>query len=82
MSKLNARALGLSFGILWAVGVIFMGLTAIVCSWADPFVNTLSLMYIGYGASIVGSIIGALWGFVDGFIGGYCIAWLYNKFTK
>ena len=81
MNRLNPKACGLAFGILWAAGVVFMGLLAMVCSWAQPFVNVLSAMYVGYSATIVGCLIGAIWGFLDAFIGGFLFAWLYNKFV-
>ncbi len=79
MNKLNPKAFGLAFGILWGGGVLLMGLLALVCSWAQPFVDVLSAMYVGYATSIVGSLIGAIWGFADAFIGGFVFAWLYNK---
>lgn len=81
MSRLNAKAFGLAFGVLWAAGIVFMGLTAMVCTWAKPFVDVVSVMYVGYSATIVGCVIGAVWGFVDAFIGGFLLAWLYNKFV-
>ena len=78
MNKLDTRAFGLACGILWGGGVFLMGLTATVCSWARPFVDVLSVMYVGYSATVFGILIGTLWGFVDGFIGGIVLAWLYN----
>lgn len=82
MNKLDVKACGLALGILWAGGVIFMGLTAMVCSWAQPFVDVLGVMYRGYSASVIGILIGAAWGFVDAGIGGVLFAWLYNKLSK
>lgn len=82
MNKLNAKACGLAFGILWSAGVVIMGLLAMVGAWAKPFVDVLSYMYVGYSVSIVGILIGAVWGFADAFIGGFLFAWLYNKFVK
>jgi len=79
MNRLDPKAFGLALGILWAGGVVFMGLTAIICSWAQPFVDVLSVMYVGYSASVAGILIGVIWGFVDAFIGGLIFAWLYNK---
>ncbi len=81
MNKLSPKALGLSVGILWAAGIVFMGLSASVCGWAKPFVEVVAVMYKGYSVGIIGNIIGALWGFVDGFVGGFCVAWLYNQFV-
>ena len=79
--KLNPKALGLACGILWGAGVLIMGLLAMVCSWAQPVVDVLSVIYLGYGASILGALIGTLWGFVDAFLGGWVLAWLYNKLS-
>ena len=79
MGKINTRAFGLALGILWAAGTAFMGLLAMVCSWARPFVDVLSVIYVGYSATLVGALIGAAWGFVDAFIGGILFAWLYNR---
>ena len=81
MNRLNPKALGLALGILWGAGVLFMGLLAMVCGWAQPMVDVLSVMYLGYSASILGALIGTLWGFVDAFVGGWVLAWLYNKFA-
>jgi len=82
MNKLDPKAFGLALGILWAAGLVFMGLLTMVCSWAQPFVDFLSPMYVGYNASLVGVLIGAIWGFVDGFVGGAVLAWLYNRLLK
>ncbi len=82
MNKLDPKACGLAFGVLWAGGVVIMGVAALVSSWAQPFVDVLSVMYVGYSASVIGILIGAVWGFLDAFIGGWVFAWLYNKFLK
>jgi hypothetical protein len=69
MNKLDAKAFALSIGVLWGVGCLLMGLMAIVCPWAQPFVNFIGVMYVGYKATVVGSLVGAAWGFIDGAIG-------------
>ena len=81
MGRLNAKAFGLAFGILWAGGILFMGLMAMFCNWARPFVDVVSVMYVGYGATALGCLIGVVWGFIDAFIGGFLLAWLYNQFA-
>lgn len=82
VNKIDAKAFGLAAAFLWSGGVLLMGLTATVCGWAKPFVGVLSVMYVGYDATIIGSIIGGIWGFFDAFIGGYILIWLYNKLAK
>jgi hypothetical protein len=81
MKNLSPNALGIAIGILWAFYVLFCGITAMF-GWGIALVDTLSSLYIGYGASVLGAIIGAVWGFVDGYIAGVVIAWLYNRLAK
>lgn len=82
MNKLDPKACGLAFGVLWGAGVLFMGILAFITTWAQPFVKVLSVMYVGYSVSIVGVLIGTVWGFIDAFLGGWVFAWLYNKFLS
>ena len=82
MNKLDPKALGLACGILWAIGILFMGLTAMFCPWSKVFVDALGIMYVGYSATVIGTFIGIVWGFIDAAIGGFLIAWLYNKLLK
>ena len=78
--RLNVRALGLTLGILWALGVFFIAIAAMVIpgDWGDQMVGLLGNFYVGYEASVIGALVGALWGLADGFVGGALIAWLYN----
>ncbi|MDP8216603.1 MAG: bacteriophage holin [Candidatus Kaelpia imicola] len=82
MAKLNAKALGLSLGIIWAVAAFIMGILAMTFGYGGIFVKALGSLYIGYEATLKGSIIGAIWGFIDAGICGIIIAWLYNKLAK
>lgn len=82
MSKLNVKALGLTFGILWSASVLILGLLSMAFDWGTDFVETLSSLYFGYEPTILGSVIGAAWGFVDGFIFGVLVAWLYNLLNQ
>ena len=81
MQKCQPFALGIAIGVLWTIYVFFLGLVA-MAGWGNSFVTTLSSLYIGYSASIIGAIIGGIWAFVDGFIAGAIIAWVYNKVAK
>ncbi len=81
--KLNVKAMGLAFGILWGASLIVMGILAmIVPDYAEPFVKTVGRLYIGYKATVPGIIIGGVWGFIDACIAGVVFAWLYNKFSR
>ena len=81
MTRLSPNALGVAIGVLWAVYVLSVGITAMF-GWGTALVSAISSLYIGYGPSILGAVIGALWGFVDGYIAGLVIGWLYNKLAK
>ena len=82
MAKLDVKAFALAIGIVWSVAMFILGIMAMVCGWGAKFVEILSLLYIGYSPTLLGSIIGAVWGFVDAGIGAAVVAWLYNKFAK
>jgi len=82
--RLCVLCFGLTLGILWAAIVLGMGIAASASglSYGSEFVDAIGTMYIGYGATFVGSIIGAIWAFVDGLIAGLLFAWLYNLFCS
>ncbi|MBA2656705.1 MAG: bacteriophage holin [Tatlockia sp.] len=80
--KLNPLALGLSLGIFWGFSVLILGLIAHFIDYGTAIVNSMGVLYVGYGPSLIGSILGGLMGFIDAFIGGYILAWLYNIFAK
>jgi len=82
MAKLDVKAFGLACGIIWAAGVIILGIMNMLTGWAAGWVELMSTAYIGYQPTFIGSIIGGAWGFVDAGIGGLLLAWLYNKFAK
>lgn len=80
--KLDAKAFGLACGLLWAFGVVTLGLLSITADYGTGFVSALGSVYLGYDASTAGIVIGAIWGFLDGGIGGWLLALLYNKLAK
>jgi len=82
MNKLNAKALGFAFGIVWGGGIFLLGICAMSCGWGLKWVELIQSCYIGYNATLLGSIIGAIWGFFDAGIGGVLVAWIYNKLAK
>lgn len=82
MAKLDAKAFGLSCGIVWGLGMFILGLMNMYLSWGGAFEKGMSTLYIGYSPTWLGSIIGGVWGFFDAGIGGLIVAWLYNKLAK
>lgn len=84
--KLDIRALAISGGIFWGV---YMFLVALVSSfgvnlpWFNAkIVETLSIVYFGYQATIGGAFIGFIYGLICGGVSGGIFAWLYNKFLS
>jgi hypothetical protein len=86
--RLNARVLGLVFGILSGVAV-FMGTNWLLIKGGPiapngkhvvgPHLQLLSQFFIGYRVSFAGSIVGFFYGFVLGGLCGLMIGWIYNK---
>ncbi|MBT5237467.1 bacteriophage holin [Candidatus Peregrinibacteria bacterium] len=79
--KLDAKALGLSCGIIWALALLILGITA-MNGFGSEFVSLLGSMYVGYEATLLGAVVGGIWGFADAFVGGWVLAVLYNKLAK
>jgi hypothetical protein len=72
-------ALGKAAGVLWAGGVVFLGLLA-RWHWGEEWRDLLADVYLGYDSTTRGLLLGALWAFLDGFIAAYLLARLYNRF--
>lgn len=81
MKKINLKAAVFSFGITWAIAMLFIGWVAIF-GWGTKVVDVLSSLYIGFAPTLVGGIIGAVWGFFDGAIGAAIFTLLYNSMVK
>jgi len=81
--KIDAKAMGLGMGVLWAGVVLFCGLLNLAWDgYAASFLQGVASIYPGYEVRGLGSvIIGTLWAVLDGFVGGFLLAWLYNRFT-
>jgi len=80
--KLDAKALGLTLGIIWGAALFIMTLINLPTGYGSLFLSVVKSAYPGYSMGLVGSIIGLVFGFIDGFIGGYLTALLYNKLAK
>ncbi len=79
--KLNVKAFGFAFGIMWGFGVFFGTWYLIFLEGYSSEVTLLGHIYLGHTLTPLGSIIGLLWGLCDGGIAGLVLAWLYNKFV-
>jgi hypothetical protein len=81
--RLSVCALGLAFGVSWALGVLVLGLLAWKFhNYGSAFINALSSVYIGYNPSPKGIAIGTGWALLDGFVWGAIIALVYNLCKK
>jgi hypothetical protein len=80
--KLDVKALALSCGLIWGLGLFLVTWWIIMLDGASGDVTWLGHVYRGYSISPVGSAIGLAWGFVDGAIGGAILALVYNKLRR
>ncbi len=76
--KLNVKALALTSGIVWGLGLFCITWWIILFEGDSGDGTFIAYVYRGYSLSAIGSIIGLVWAFVDGLIGGAIFAWLYN----
>jgi len=79
--KLNIKALALTTGLVWGLGIFFMTWWIIYFDGASGEITMLGQIYRGYNISPAGSFYGLVWGFFDGLIGGAIFAAVYNFFA-
>ncbi len=77
--KLNVKALALSLGLMWGLGLFAITWWIILFEGATCEITLIGRVYRGYTISPLGSVIGFGWGFVDGLIGGAILGWVYNR---
>lgn len=76
--RFNIKALALSAGLIWGLGLFLMTWWIIAFDGVSTEVNMLGQLYRGYVVTPMGSVYGLVWGFFDGLIGGALFGWLYN----
>ncbi len=76
--RLCPKSLALSIGIVWGFAILITGWLAMT-GWGYQFVDVLSSVYTGYGASFVGAIVGGIWAFFVGALLGWGIGCMHNK---
>jgi hypothetical protein len=82
--RLSVKGLALAVGILWAVGILLVGIVNLISpAYGVAFLAWASSIYPGFHNShhFLDVVVGALYGLVDGGIGGAIVAWLYNCFA-
>ena len=70
-TKLSTIGLGISLGLAWSIGVLIVGVMALVMEQAtvEPFKNLFNIMYPGWGDSIGSTLLMTVWSFTHGFVG-------------
>lgn len=85
MLKLDPKALGLAWGILWGAAVLAVAVGNLVSgSYGQSFLQLLASWYPGYHAThSIGAIcLVTVYAFLDGLIGGWVFGWLYNLLVR
>ncbi len=83
--KVNVRALGYSFALLWGGAVFITGSANLIWpTYGTGFLEVLASVYPGYQgtASVTQVLVGTFSGLVDGFVGGLVLGWIYNLFAR
>lgn len=80
--KLDIKAFGLAFGILWGLAMFIGTWWIIMSSGVQEGVPLMGKFYLGYRITPLGSVVGLIWGFFDGLISGVIFAWLYNRLAR
>ena len=82
MAKLDVKAFGWALGLVWGGVTFLLGLLDTLYFWGSSWGKMMTMVYIGYRPTIIGSIIGALWGFVYASLLGLSVAWMYNRLVE
>jgi hypothetical protein len=78
-APLNARALGLSLGIVAALAISALTELSIIVDKDREFpLHLLRNYFPGYSVSVAGILVGAVWAFVAGFMFGWLMATIRN----
>lgn len=82
--RINARAWGISFGLLFGLG-LFVATNVLVLKGGEvvgPHLSLLGVFLPGYSVSFAGSLIGFVYMFVIGYVFGRLIGEVYNLLAR
>ena len=82
--KLSVKGLTLAGGILWALGLLVVGILNLIWpGYGGKFLSVMASLYPGFKASgtFIDVIVGMLYALLDGAICGFVFALLYNAFA-
>ena len=83
--QISAKALGLTFGLLWGAVMLTVGSAALVFpGYGADFLGAMADLYPGFEkeGGIGNVLIGFAWSLGDGLIGGWVVAKVYNLFAS
>ena len=83
-TRISTIGLGLALGLAWALGILLVGIVALVAPdfAVDPFRDMFNIFYPGWGKSISETLLMTVWSFTHGFVGGFLIGIFYNFFAS
>ena len=83
-TRISTIGLGLALGLAWALGILLVGIVALVAPdfAVDPFRDMFNIFYPGWGKSIGETLLMTVWSFTHGFVGGFLIGIFYNFFAS
>ena len=81
---ISTIGLGLALGLAWAIGVLTVGIMALIMEPmnVEPFRTLFNIVYPGWGISLGKTLLMTLWSFTHGFVGGFLTGLFYNTFSK
>ncbi len=81
--KLDAKALGLSLGILCGAFCLVLGLLNLWFGYGQAYVLLANSLTPGVASGTYFSVLlHIIYGLISGYVGGYIFGWLYNQFAK
>ena len=84
MQRLNARAWGITGGVLFGGGLLIATLILVIKGGPDVgrHLALLGNYFPGYRVTVLGSFIGFVYGFVVGYGAGRLVGTVYNKMVE
>jgi hypothetical protein len=82
--RLNERAWGVAFGLLFGLGLFLATIILVVRGGATvgPHLALLGVYLRGYEVTWTGAFVGLLYGLVLGYAAGWTIGAMYNRLVK
>jgi hypothetical protein len=84
VTNISTIGLGLALGFAWAIGVLIVGIMALIMEpmIVEPFRTLFNIIYPGWGITLGNTLLMTLWSFTHGFVGGFLTGLFYNTLSK